>query len=341
MSKKNIIILHVFTWLFAAFLNLKSFSLLADTEFLFIYLISTLFILVSFYVFYLFVVPQFLEKKRYYLFILVSFATLTLLTFVGYTLLLLVKAIFNHNFKDFYSIYSLKMHLSGMSVVTISATFGSFFKVIVNWLNTVNQKEILEKEKAVSELALLKSKVNPHFLFNTLNNIDVLIYHDPDKASRSLLKLSEIMRYMSYETVSEYVNLSKEIDYISNIVELYRLRVSIPELIKIDIPKNYPDLKIAPMLFIPFIENAFKYATFKGDNAGFTIMFKVEDKTVYFMAINRYDAVEQRVISQQGGTGLANVRQRLEHIYKNRYKLDILDQDGLFKVDLTIDTNGN
>jgi len=233
------------------------------------------------------------------------------------------------------------MHLSGMSVVTIAAIFGSFFRVFLNWVNAVSQKEMLEKEKAVSELALLKSKVNPHFLFNTLNNIDVLIYHDPDKASQSLLKLSEIMRYMSYETVSEYVSLSREISYISNIVSLYSLRVSNPELIRIDIPKTYPDLSIAPMLFIPFVENAFKYATFKGENAGFEIKFKIDDSRVCFTAINNYDTTARASISQLGGTGIINVKQRLEHIYSDRYRLNINDKDGLFKVELTVDTNGD
>lgn len=233
------------------------------------------------------------------------------------------------------------MHLSGMSVVSIAATFGTFFKVMLNWLNAENQKELLEKEKIKSELALLKSKINPHFLFNTLNNIDALIYHDPDKASQSLLKLSEIMRYMSYETVSEFVSLSREIEYIRNIIELHQLRISNPDLIKLDIPQNYPDIRVAPMLLIPFIENAFKYGTFKGSNAGIDIKFKIEDAKVYFTVINHYDISARQTNPKQGGTGLFNVKQRLEHIYKNRYWLDIIDQNGLFKVELIINTNGD
>jgi len=341
MSKKNIILLHIFTWLFAAFLNLRDFSLLSNPEQAAIFVVSTLFLAIPFYLFYFAVVPLFLEKRRYFLFILSSLLILALLPFIGYSLLLLIKAIFANNFNNFYGFYSLKMHLSGMSVVSIAATFGSFFKVMLNWLNTVNQKEILEKEKVKSELALLKSKVNPHFLFNTLNNIDTLIYHDPDKASQSLLKLSEIMRYMSYETVSEYVSLSKEIAYIRNIVELHRLRISNPDLIKLDIPQNYPDLKVTPMLFSPFIENAFKYASFRGSNAGVEISFKIDASKIYFNAINHYDINGRRSDSQYGGTGLANVRQRLEHIYKNRYWLDIIDQEGLYKVELIINSNGN
>jgi two-component system, LytTR family, sensor kinase len=341
MNKKKIILLHVFTWLFAAFLNLKDFSLLANPEQLSMYLVSTAFLAVPFYLFYFFVVPRFLEKKRYYLFFIVSLAILVVLTFIGYSALFLVKSVFSHDFHNFYGVYSLKMHFSGMSVISIAATFGSFFKVILNWLNTMNQKEILEKEKAVSELALLKSKVNPHFLFNTLNNIDVLIYDNPDKASQSLLKLSEILRYMTYETVSEFVSLSKEINYISGIVSLYALRVSDPGLIRLTVPEQHSCLNIAPMLFVPFIENAFKYATFKGENAGVEINFWVEEKKVHFTAANHYDTTGKSLVPEYGGTGIANVRRRLEHIYGGRYRLDILDKDGFFSVELTIDTHGD
>lgn len=341
MSKKKIIVLHVFTWLFAAFYNLRDFSMLADPEKLTMYLVSTLFLAIPFYLFYFMLVPRFLEKKKYALFLVWSLIILNLLTFIGYSCLLTVKAYFSHDFHDFYGYYGLKMHLSGFSVMLMAAVFGSFFKVMLNWLNAMNQKEILEKEKAVSELALLKSKVNPHFLFNTLNNIDVLIYYDPDKASQSLLKLSDIMRYMSYETVSDFVSLSKEINYIENIVSLYSLRVTNPELIRLDIPEHYPDLHIAPMVFIPFIENAFKYARMKEDRAGFEVRFDVEGKKVHFTAANHYDIVDKPPVTKYGGTGIANVKRRLEHIYPGRYNLDISDKNGFFKVELTIDTDGD
>jgi LytS/YehU family sensor histidine kinase len=265
---------------------------------------------------------------------------LAVLAFIGYSALFLVKAIFSGTFHDFYGPYSLKMHLSGMSVLLIAAGFGSFFRVLLNWLNAMNQKEILEKEKAVGELALLKSKVNPHFLFNTLNNIDALIFCEPDKASQSLIRLSDLMRYMSYETVSEFVSLSKEIDYVRNLVALYALRIPDPGLIRLEIPEQYPDLDIAPMLFVPFIENAFKYASFKGENAGFDVSFRIEGSRVHFMSSNPYSAPKQASVSRYGGTGIANARQRLEHLYPGRYRLEIKNNDGFFKVELTIDTHG-
>jgi hypothetical protein len=341
MSKKNIIGLHAFTWLFAAFVNLRDFSLLSNPEKLTVFAVSTLFLGIAFYLFYFFAVPQYLEKKLYARFIVAALAILSVLPFFGYSALFLIKAGFSHDFSNFYGHYSFRMHLSGMSVLLVAGSFGTFFKIFLNWLNTINQKEALEKEKAVAELALLKSKVNPHFLFNTLNNIDALISEDPSRASQSLLKLSEIMRYMTYETASEFISLPKEINYITGILSLYSLRVSNPEAIRTDIPEPCPDLPIAPLLFVPFIENAYKFATFKGENAGFGISFTIEDQNVRFTCANHYDTRKKPAAPGYGGTGIAHVKRRLEHIYPGRHSLEITDRDGFFKVELTVDTHGN
>ncbi len=341
MSKKNILLLHLFVWLFAAFSNLRNVALLADPEQRMVYFVSTLYLAIPFYLFYSLLVPRFLERKRYPGFLVVAAAAVVLLPFPGYTALLLVRAGFQHDFGNFLSPYSLNMHLSGMTVVSMAAAFGTFFKVIVNWVNVVRQKEILEKEKAVSELALLKSKVNPHFLFNTLNNIDVLIYDDRDRASQALLKLSGIMRYMTYETASEYVALSKEIGYISDIVALYSLRISDPSRVRLEIPSGYPDLEIVPMLFIPFIENAFKYATMKGTRPGIDIRFVIDGRTVQFECVNPFEPAGNRPPPGFGGTGIDNVKRRLDYLYPGRYQLGIHGSDGLFTVNLTIHTHGN
>ncbi|MDP4272004.1 MAG: histidine kinase, partial [Bacteroidota bacterium] len=332
MKRKAIIYLHLFTWLFAAFININNFNQLAKPEMLLSYVISLLFLAIGFYLFYFFIVPAFLLKKKFTDFFILAALAVLILPFFGYTALLLNKAIFNRSFENFYDVYSLRMHLSGTVAMIFSASFGSFFRVIINWFDALNHKEMLEKQNLESELALLKSKVNPHFLFNTINNIDVLIYQDPDKASNALLKLSEIMRYMSYETVSEYIDLSKEINYIENLVELYRLRIKNPQLIKLDMEGDTSNLKIAPAIFIPFIENAFKYSTFQGPNSGFTIRFKTIGNWVHFVITNYFE--EKTVVqkSQQGGTGIMNVKRRLAIIYPDRHLLKITESQSQFMV---------
>ena len=152
--------------------------------------------------------------------------------------------------------------MSGYFPVLTAAVFGSFFRVIINWFTTMNQKAELDKQKLAVELDLLKSKLNPHFLFNTLNNIDSLIHQNPEEASAALIRLSEMMRYLTYETSSEVVELEKEVEYIRNFIELYRIRIKSPDDIRFEV-KGDLNVMISPALFVPLIENAFKFASFR------------------------------------------------------------------------------
>lgn len=341
MKKRAILLLHIFTWLFAAALNINSFTRLKSSEMLIAYCISMLFLVITFYLFYFVYVPAFLQKRRMFHFLVVSAFTIGVIPFFGYSFLLLNKALHSKSSGEFYQGYTLAVHFSGMLTLTIAAIFGSFFKVIISWFHEMDQKEKAEKQRIFSELSLLKNKVNPHFLFNTLNNIDVLIFQDPEKASRALLKLSEIMRYMSYETSSEYIDLDREIKYIENLVELYKLRITDPELISVDFPKIQGSIRIAPALFIPFIENAFKYATFKGEHAGFFIHLSAKGSVVFFRTVNYYDKFFAADGKNGGGTGIDNVKRRLDIMYPQKYDLCIMDSGNKYEVELKIDTNGN
>ena len=128
-------------------------------------------------------VPFLVTRKRLDLFFIISFLVVLIMPFFGYTLLFTARALFKGSFHNFYNEYSFKMHMSGYFPVLTAAVFGSFFGVIINWFKTMNQKAELDKQKLVIELELIKSKLNPHFLFNTLNNIDSLIHQHPDEAS--------------------------------------------------------------------------------------------------------------------------------------------------------------
>lgn len=152
--------------------------------------------------------------------------------------------------------------MSGYFPVLTAAVFGSFFKVIINWFTTLNQKSELDKQKLTVELDLLKSKLNPHFLFNTLNNIDALIHQNSEEASAALIRLSDMMRYLTYETSSEVVGLKREVEYISNFIELLRIRIKTPEDIRFEVEGDL-NVMVSPALFVPIIENAFKFASFR------------------------------------------------------------------------------
>ena len=303
-------------------------------------IIAFLYLMLVFYLFYLVLVPLFLDKKKFAGFFGFSFLLVLIMPFFGYTLLFLSRAFFDGTFEHFYKGYSFKTHMSGYFPVLTAAVFGSFFRAIINWYSTMNQKAELEKEKLAMELDLLKSKLNPHFLFNTLNNIDSLIMQNPEEASAALLRLSEIMRYLTYETYSERVELRREIEHINNLIELHRLRLKSPENIRFNTSVE-PDLMIAPALFVPLLENAFKFASFKKGKPSIAIDLTSEKGKVRFVIFNYFEKNNVNSASENSGYGIVNLKKRLEITYPGRYELIIDSEEPTFTVTLTIDTNGD
>lgn len=296
--------------------------------------------MVVFYLFYLVMVPCFLNRKKIAEFFGYSFILVLIMPFFGYSLLFLSRSIFDRTFHNFYHDYSLKMHMSGYYPVLISAVFGSFFSVIINWFSTMNQKAELDKQKLAIELDLLKSKLNPHFLFNTLNNIDSLIYQNPEEASAALIRLSEIMRYLTYETSSDVVNLKREIEYIRNFIELHRMRIKTPDDIKFEVEGDQ-NILISPALFVPLIENAFKFACFRTNKPSIDIRLSSLNQVVEFEISNSYENKKQDPESGHSGFGIFNLRKRLDLTYPHKYKLIIEPGEMLYHVKLTIDTNAD
>ncbi|MGD9978110.1 MAG: sensor histidine kinase [Bacteroidales bacterium] len=198
--------------------------------------------------------------------------------------------------------------------------------VMVKYIRRVNrieaQKNMLEKQTIASELALLRSQVNPHFLFNTLNNINALIVRDSKRAYASILKLSEIMRYMLYDAKNETVFLKKEIEYINSYIGLLQLRVESPGFIKFDV-QGYPeDISIAPMLFVPLVENAFKHGNKDATPPGVSISMKIEDRSIFFEVAN-YVKQNPEVVDSTGGIGIPNLKRRLELLYPNNHTFNV------------------
>lgn len=340
MSRKRIILIHVFIWLFALFANLPFSNLgkSVPTPQAVANIIAFLYLMFVFYLFYLFMVPAFLEKKKLSQFFLISFILVLALPFFGYTLLFLNRAVFDGKFTEFYQGYSIKMHMSGYFPVLMAALFGSFFRVIITWFTTMNQKNELDRQNLAMELDLLKSKMNPHFLFNTLNNIDSLIQTNQTAASAALIRLSDIMRYMTYETSSELVELYREVVYIQDLIELHRLRIKDPDEIMFGVNG---DLKtaIAPALFVPLIENGFKFATFRSKKPAIIISLSSMEGIVIFEMSNSFEKYPETHAKDHSGTGITNLRKRLELLYPGKHQLLIVNKDSRYSLKLTINTN--
>jgi two-component system LytT family sensor kinase len=342
MSKNRIKYIHLFIWLFAIFANLP-YSVIGHEitpRAIVSNIIAFLYLMVVFYLFYLLMAPLFLNRKKLMEFFGISFIIVLIMPFFGYTILFISRALFEGTFENFYRGYSVKMHMSGYYPVMTAAVFGSFFSVIINWFTTMNQKAELDKQKLAVELDLLKSKLNPHFLFNTLNNIDSLIHKNPEEASAALIRLSEMMRYLTYETTSEVVELNREIEYIRNFIELYRIRIKTPEDI---VFKTFGDnnVMLSPALFVPLIENAFKFATYRNLKPSIDIKLSSENGIITFEISNFHDTNSKNNDNAHSGYGIMNLKKRLELTYPGKHKLTIEPGNTSYYVKLQIDTNAN
>jgi len=295
-------------------------------------------ILFTYFLIYL-LIPEFLLNKKYASFILIFITSFSLVVFLEWTLNYFV--IYPSVYTDFHKWKGNLSYFSGSALmIYISLGFvvllASAIKLARFWLQSQQDKANLEIQSRKSELALLRSQVNPHFLFNTLNNIDALIRKDPDKASDSVMKLSEIMRYFIYEATTDKVSLDKEIQYLSSFIELQRIRYRDPGYISYQVTGNRGSLRIAPMLFIPFVENAFKHGVKSRTLPAILIRLSIEENKVRFEVINSIEKNIHHLTDPGRGIGLANVKRRLDLIYPDQYTLDIKESDEIFQINLVI-----
>ncbi len=198
------------------------------------------------------------------------------------------------------------------------------------------EKELVE-EKLQTELQLLKSQINPHFLFNALNNIYSLSYMKSDTAPESILKLSQMLRYVLEDCVTEEVPLQSEVDYIKNYISFQRMKFPEERNINLNFDLSGGSLKVAPMLFISFIENSFKYSKIEDyENAFIDLKIAViENSKILFSLENSVPSSGK--VRPGAGTGIRNTKNRLEIIYPGRHKLEIREEPEKFLVNLEID----
>lgn len=289
----------------------------------------------GFYGAYLWLFPRFFKKKKLKLFF--GFAlVLVLLTGLAGTLISLVL------FPD------LIMFSAGLSsaipqfilmsfIGSINLVIGLVIKGFITSYEDIRHKEELDKRNTETELALVKSQINPHFLFNTLNNIDVLIQKDPKRASLYLNKLSDILRFMLYETKTDKIPLMQELDYIRKYIELQKIRTSIEDYVILEIIGDVEERMIEPMLFLPFIENAFKHADSNKRKGAVSIRFEVVSTALVFTCSNSFSGHKMGHADEAfGGLGNELIRKRLELLYGVKHSLVMEESGDEFIVKLTL-----
>lgn len=234
-----------------------------------------------------------------------------------------------------YGFWKINPVYSFFNIYSVTSVFASF-KLFRFWYENQKQKEELENQNRISELTMLKAQVSPHFLFNTLNNIDSLIVKDQEAASDSVIKLSEILRYMLYEANTDWVQLDREVFYIQSYISLQKLRIKNKDFVNFNISGETSDIKISPMILVPFVENAFKHGSKSAKGAGIKINLLVADDFINFSVANKVHKTENISKDQTSGIGLKNVRRRLDLIYPGNYTLVAEERNGEFLVDLRV-----
>lgn len=346
MKKTVIVFLHFGYWLLYFLLlaimlgidNIQSEKTPQPSIISFFYLFLLFFIpnIFSFYSFYFFLFSRFLAHRKILGLILFGTVVCSFSAILGCLISIFIYEISQPVFSDPQELFNLNLIL-----FLIAAIHGGIALVIrgfVNWFDEIKLKEEIAAKNYETEIALLKSQINPHFLFNTINNIDVLITKDTAKASQYLNQLSDILRYMVYETKSEKVGLKTELSYIEKYLELQKIRTSNPNYVNFEIIGEPKNLQIAPMIFFPFIENAFKHTENDKKSNSININILIMENSVKFECKNTYQKVSLEK-QDYGGLGNELIQKRLELLYPNKHSLKIDNNDGTYAVRLSIDAD--
>jgi two-component system, LytTR family, sensor kinase len=350
LKKSFIVLLHIGFWacyllsiliiLTVAYRN----SAISDRELRIVNALKNLFFFaffpsfISFNLFYFYLFPKYIQQKRF-------------LHAIAYGILITAGAAVIGYFLHRYFIESgriIDMDSGGkpgrstaVIVITAMTLIGVICGIValvirgfITWFNEIKLKQMLKDKNHEMEMALIKSQLDPHLLFNTINNIDSLILKDAVAASDYLNKLSDIMRFVLYETTADKILLAQEIEYIGKYIALQKIRTANESYVHFEVTGSIGDKRVAPMVFIPFIENAFKHTNNKKIENAITINIIIKEETIQLICENRFDSMSLK--QSIGGLGNGLVKKRLDLIYAGKHTLEVNRYDELYSINLTI-----
>jgi two-component system, LytTR family, sensor kinase len=341
MRRRTIVIIHILYWfyiinqfLFPIYVGKPEEGDMIRSEYMNELIISLLLNVISFYAIY-FIFPRILAARIKVLAVTEMILLITVIMVVR----LAVGWIFWNNISygpendmEFEWIWVW----NELRLVVISGIYAVLILFMIRMFETQKLRDELVNQRQAGELALLRSQVNPHFLFNTLNSIYSLVYRKSEEAPEAVMRFSSIMRYVLYEAASESVLLEKEIEYLRSYIELEKLRYRQSGLVSMSIEGKTEGISIAPMLLIPFVENAFKHGS-KNHEPGITVRLLSENHMIRFEVVNYLKKSRHDPDSQSGGVGLSNIRRRLELIYPGKYYLSAREENDQFRINLLIE----
>lgn len=305
--------------------------------------ISSILMIIFFYLNYYYFIPAFYHEKKYVIF--------SIITLICFALCIIIPSILYPEYNDARREMPLNafaptsapppehsgmQHHGPFELFQLESAILKFLIIFaLSMLIKIRELwQISQEEKRIAELSYLRLQVNPHFLFNTLNSIYSLALEKSDKTPAAIVKLSELMRYVTSEVNREFVSLDKEVNYLSNYIELQRIRLDETVEINYSVSGNRNEDRIAPLLLIPFIENAFKFGVNPESNAQITVSLNIEGHLLKLLVINKKIAGNKDLV--QSGTGLGNVQKRLKLIYPTNHHLAFHENNQEFIVKLTL-----
>lgn len=281
------------------------------------------------------VVPQLLQRKKYAAFVVV----LLLVIAVSAWLRTLVALQMNQYFFHPVPLPGVRtLYLRSVLNISLWVLLVTIGKMLIDRIQTQQQLESLERERIKNELDYLKAQINPHALFNSLNTIYGHIDKNNRTARNILLQFSELLRYQLYDCGAEKVSLEKELGYIKNYIAFQRLRKDEKLIVTFEMGTIEPGLKIAPLLLVVLIENAFKYVSnFSDKDNKICIDIYTLNGILYSSFINTRELQPAGVATNSNGIGIGNLQRRLELLYNKKYELTVNNEYELYETDLIID----
>ena len=337
--KLHFLLQHLFFWLISVVLftvvliyTRGDFNFYSISFYLAANILMTIgFLAISVYINLLWLIPAFFNKRKFFLFFLLELANILLFILLNYFVTYVFEGGKHPNlFTEFIAEFIL---------ILLFLVVSTLLKVMRDSITLqdveLRMKEV-QKQKIESELRALKAQINPHFFFNTLNSLYSLSLDKSDMAPELILKLSDLMRYVIYESNDDLVPIGKQLEFLQSYVYLERLRADENLQVDFEVKGANLDLKVAPLLYIAFIENAFKHGSkAKSDNPFIRIAFDLEhDDRIGFYIENRIDPFHEK--KPAGGFGLSNVKKRLELLYPGKFDLNLRESESVYRAELTI-----
>jgi two-component system LytT family sensor kinase len=330
MSRAQKFMLHTMVWIFliVLFTAVGSVAFTATIGFYVEFLSLSLINVLIFYIHLYFIIPLTLDKRKFFFWLLSCLIAVVFFVAVKYGFRFYMNEL--SGLKIAVAGEETKFNISLEILLGFIITNGFFvflstvYKFAVDWFFNEKEKAELEKQSLTAELAFLKSQINPHFLFNSLNNIYSLAYQKSDATPDAIIKLSEIMRYMLYESNDNRVSLEKEITYLKSFIELQKLRFKGNAYVILEVEGHINNQYIVPLILISFVENAFKHGLATDEKNPIHINISVFEDKMLFTITNKKNKSYK---DQTGGIGMVNVKRRLDLTYPEKYKLTIENRE--------------